>query len=158
MLNKLKAHKVGVLLISSIVCVLLIGSTANAETPVSVSTIYGCYRPSGIAQGQLMIIDSTDTCPTGYTTLNWNQQGVAGISGYEIVTKVSANWWDTVICPTGKKVVSGGVRWNGIPGSPINAYSIVSSYPTSDGTGWTIISNISSSTHDIFAVCVNVNA
>jgi hypothetical protein len=67
-----------------------------------------------LGDGALYVIDSDDSCPTGYTALDWNKTGPAGVSGYEMVTDavtVPANTVRadvTVNCPTGKVALGGG--------------------------------------------------
>ncbi len=62
--------------------------------------------------------------------------GLPGTSGYEIVTTSTAMDTTaakiiTVTCPTSKKAVGGGGAYNGY------GYEAVSSYPASNGSGWT---------------------
>src|SRR5579859_6958590 len=59
--------------------------TAYASIPASNGTINGCYKttsgPGPVPAGQLVVIDSAGTCPTGYAPLNWNQTGPQGPAG-----------------------------------------------------------------------------
>ena len=81
------------------------------------------------------------------------------MSGYEIVTSGTfinaANHQDfgTVSCPAGKHALGGGVAVNS---TLQTEQSVASSYPTADGTGWTVyVNNTSANTRNfaIRAVC-----
>jgi len=56
-----------------LVLVLLITSVgvAWASIPAPDGTVNGCYKNAG--NHDLIVIDSTASCPGGYTALNWNQ-------------------------------------------------------------------------------------
>ena len=58
-----------------------IGMVASASIPDASGVIHGCYNSSG--NGQLDVIDSsvTQTCPHGFTPLNWSQIGPQGVPG-----------------------------------------------------------------------------
>jgi hypothetical protein len=101
------------------VAVVLIGGVAYASIPGPDGTIHGCYKTSNPAQGSVIVVDSSASCPNGYTTLSWNQtgpQGPAGVSGYEVIVEqqtIPANTTDTIlgiqaVCPSGKNVSGGG--------------------------------------------------
>lgn len=99
-------------------------TAAFAAIPASDGTIDGCYAASGLAQGQLYVIDSGSTCPTGYTALNWSQQGPTGpagpagangVSGYNVVsnTVTASNPAGSTVeaiasCPSGDVALGGG--------------------------------------------------
>ena len=53
-------------------------SVAYASIPGSNGVISSCYTKS---TGTIRVIDSAATCKTGETSLNWNQQGAAGLPG-----------------------------------------------------------------------------
>lgn len=59
--------------------------TAYASIPAPNGTINGCYKttsgPGPVPAGQLVVVDSTATCPIGYAPLNWNQTGPQGPTG-----------------------------------------------------------------------------
>src|SRR5665213_35943 len=69
----------------SALLVFTFGITAYASIPASNGTINGCYKissgPGPVPAGQLVVIDSAATCPSGYAPLNWNQTGVQGPVG-----------------------------------------------------------------------------
>jgi len=56
------------------------GGVALASDAGSPATINACYKPSS-APSTLKRIASTATCPTGYTSLTWNQTGPQGPKG-----------------------------------------------------------------------------
>ncbi|HEY3435876.1 MAG TPA: hypothetical protein VGK41_09515, partial [Solirubrobacterales bacterium] len=85
---------------------------AQASIPAADGTIHGCYSSGPLGNGALYVVDSEESCPAGYSTLNWGQSG--GISGYEVVkvseatTAVSQVQWNaTALCPSGKKAIGG---------------------------------------------------
>ena len=88
---------------------------AYASIPATDGTIHGCYSSDTLGTGDLYVIDDAATCPSGYTALNWNQEGSPGVSGYEVVTDSYTNTSAQsqtssveVNCPTGKVALGGG--------------------------------------------------
>jgi len=130
--------------------VALIGGVAYASIPAADGTINGCYKTNNPAKGAVIVIDSAESCPSGYTALNWNQtgpQGPAGVSGYEVVQNrlsfgagvTSRNLTAAVNCPLGKVPLGGGVRLD----APLNPpWFVTLSQPWADNgdylhpTGW----------------------
>jgi hypothetical protein len=121
------------------VLLLLAGGIAYASIPGPDGVIHGCYKTSGGNQGSVIVVDSAASCPSGYTALNWNQAGPAGVdgtdgvSGYEVVQGLvviqgphSGNGSGTISCPAGKVALGSGA-----------SSDVVSDQPTEDGTGWT---------------------
>ncbi len=121
-------RKLAVALIA--VLLMAIGAVAYASIPGPDGVIHACYKTSNPAQGALIAIDSSASCPSGYTALNWNQTGpqgpagTNGVSGYEHATPASASAVEiatgvwaagpaTATCPTGKVVLGGGVQVDG---------------------------------------------
>jgi hypothetical protein len=51
---------------------------AYASIPGPDGVIHACYKPS---DGKLFTIDSSASCPSGTTALNWNQAGAQGPAG-----------------------------------------------------------------------------
>jgi hypothetical protein len=92
-------------------------AVAVAAIPGPDGTITACYRADGIGQGQLSVIDSEETCPSGFETLTWNQG--TSVPGY-VVTNDSETTTDpntqtiTAIaeCPTGTQPIGGGGSGN----------------------------------------------
>lgn len=114
-------------------------AVAYASIPGPDGVIHGCRKNS---DGSLRVIDSTATCPNGYTVLNW-QQG--GITGYEIVTSTAVNPTPVLTgvehqitlsatCPAGKSPLGGGgaITWT----SGDAAQYMSNSAPTSNG--WSV--------------------
>lgn len=112
-------------LLLAVAVTLLLGGIAYAAIPGPDGVIHGCYKNSTPAQGALIAIDSAASCPSGYTTLNWNQtgpQGPAGPAGANGVSGIESVFGTRTItaalagtnaeafanCPAGKKVVGGG--------------------------------------------------
>lgn len=130
---------------------------ASASIPDASGTITTCYRPSGPAQGNLVVIDGdTETCPTGYTELTWQQVVDAQSLGREVVTSSGvAGSQVEVLCPTGKVAVAGGVKWSGVGSSSLANFSVVSSYPTTSGWHSVWRNSAAGTTVDAYAICVN---
>lgn len=84
---------------------LLVGGVAYASIPGPNGVISGCRKNT---DGSLRVIDSTATCPSGYTALNWNQTGPAGLSGVHVVTSAasSSSGFQDVSCPSGETALS----------------------------------------------------
>lgn len=64
-----------------IVLALVLGGVAYASIPGPDGVIHGCYKNSNPAQGSVLVVDSAASCPSGFTTLNWNQIGPQGAIG-----------------------------------------------------------------------------
>jgi hypothetical protein len=153
-------------LLGSIAVVLGAGAGfAFASIPAPDGTINGCYKTSNPAQGALIVIDSTATCPSGTSSLNWNQTGppgpsTAGATGLDLVfvqaTGNPGNVTTIAYCPSDHPyVVSGGFSTNS---SPVNA-----SFPVSgngngtgpegtSGNGWAA-ADTTGSPIGVFAIC-----
>lgn len=72
-----------IIIFSAVIAAILAVGIAYASIPAADGTINGCYKN---ANGDLIVIDSAATCPTGHTALNWNQTGPAGPPGQSGVT------------------------------------------------------------------------
>jgi hypothetical protein len=143
-------------------------AVAAASIPDGGGVIHGCYNKSG---GTLRVIDSdnpTKKCSSTQLPLNWNQQGAPGpagpsgpagadgVSGYQQVSAVFTNPANSqtvgrATCPSGTKVVGGGVFGSGGVTQSVN-----SSFPNGDGT-WEVYVNNTASTasgFSVWAVCV----
>jgi hypothetical protein len=124
-------------IVSAVVAVPLGVGVAYASIPAADGTIHGCYQSSGLGDGALYVIDSADSCPSGYTGLNWNQTTASGIAGYEVVShqfeipgpRSAGTYSGTVDCPAGKVALGGG------------AQGATLSWPKSDGSGWEVVVN-----------------
>lgn len=129
---------------ATVAAVLLLGGgIAYASIPGPDGVIHGCYKSSNPAQGAVIVIDHTASCPSGYTALNWNQtgpqgpagtngtNGTDGVSGYEVVAGIvqvsndGSNHTGTISCPSGKVVLGGGFPSDAIWGQAAG-----------DGSGW----------------------
>lgn len=137
--------------IAAVAALLLAGGIAYASIPAPDGTINGCRKNT---DGSLRVIDSTATCASGWTALNWSQTGpagptgAAGVSGYESVSNsegvaIGSTPVDLaveVFCSTGKKAFGGG----GVAPSDGDAsvvWVITRSQPITDGTamvGWRV--------------------
>src|SRR5262245_51890373 len=135
---------IGVLLVAG-------ASVAVASIPGNTGIINGCYKRNG---GNLKVIDAEagQSCPHGYTALNWNQSGPQGPAGppgtpgladVETVTATAATnppghvegrLGATATCPAGKTAISGGYDAPN-PASDDQSH-VWRSAPTADMTGW----------------------
>lgn len=68
------------LLIPAIAVALALGGVAYASIPASNGTVDGCYSNSTHPH-ELFVIQSGNTCPSGYTSIDWSQAGPAGPQG-----------------------------------------------------------------------------
>ena len=118
-------------IVLTVVLVLLLGGIAYASIPGPDGVVHGCYKTDNKT---FFVIDSADSCPSGTTSLNWNQtgpqgptgtngtdgtngtNGIDGVSGYEVVSGTHVDTDPqhttsalTVNCPTGKVALGGGV-------------------------------------------------
>ena len=65
--------------VAGAIATVALAGTAYAAIPGGDGTIHGCYAKSG---GTLRVIDASgNTCKSGETALDWNQQGVPGPQG-----------------------------------------------------------------------------
>lgn len=107
------------IVVAAVGALLLVGGVAYASIPGPDGVIHGCYKTT---DGSARIIDSTATCPNGYTAINWSQTGPQGPAGTVptpiTVTRVARHAYasgagaslpETVTCPTGKHAINGGV-------------------------------------------------
>jgi hypothetical protein len=124
---------------------LIVGSVAiaYASIPGPDGVIHGCYKTSNPAQGAVIVIDHTASCPSGYTALNWNQTGPqgpagpAGLSGVHVIedTTSVSDQVITVLCPSGETAISASAAlFNGVGGT-FNAGGFYAFHPTLDGNG-----------------------
>jgi hypothetical protein len=160
-----------------IIAVLAVGvGIAYASIPASGGTIDGCYKTSNPGQGALIVIDSSATCPSGTTALNWNQTGPqgpagpSGVSGYVVEHQtftvygvgVSGTGLNTdVFCPSGDSVLGGGYDVYSAPNISVVASRPVEP-PQSSVPGWRLSWNFSAftgqETYDIWATCAVVSS
>jgi hypothetical protein len=109
----------------------LIGSgIAWASIPAPGGTINGCRKNT---DGSMRVIDSTASCPSGYTALNWNQAGGVGALTVQANESVAYGQAQGTIeragvnCPTGMVATGGGFvsvasldeKWVPIASSPL---------------------------------------
>ena len=65
--------------LSALALTVALGGVAYSAIPDAAGAIHGCYL-NGMSR-TLRVIDSTESCNTGETALNWSQQGPAGATG-----------------------------------------------------------------------------
>jgi len=66
-------------ILSALALTVALGGVAYSAIPDAAGVIHGCYL-NGMSR-TLRVIDSTESCNTGETALNWSQQGPAGATG-----------------------------------------------------------------------------
>ena len=85
---------------------------ATGSIPGGNGVIQGCYDNGGNVK-----VVSALPCPKGYTSLQWNQSGANGVSGYKLVESGQLNddvagtmqtAFFEVHCPAGKVAIGGG--------------------------------------------------
>lgn len=59
------------------VLLIAVGAVAHASIPAPDGVVHGCYKNSN---GDLLVIDHTASCPSGYTAFNWKQSGISGLT------------------------------------------------------------------------------
>ncbi len=74
--------RIGLVTAGLVAGLVMVGGTAfavSSSIPDSAGVIHGCYDSGG----NMKVIDTsvTASCPKGYSSLNWNQQGPAGSPG-----------------------------------------------------------------------------
>ena len=65
---------------------LVLGGVAYASIPDSGGVIHGCYKTTGNVKELIVIDSATQSCPSGYTALNWSQTGPQGAAGADGAT------------------------------------------------------------------------
>jgi hypothetical protein len=69
------------IIVAAVLGLLALGGIAWASIPGPDGVIHGCYKTGNPAQGSVIVVDSTASCPSGFTALNWNQTGPQGATG-----------------------------------------------------------------------------
>lgn len=145
------------------------GGIAYASIPGPDGVIHGCRKNT---DGSVRVVDSTASCPSGFTALNWSQtgpQGAAGtngtngVSGYErmvssTVISSGASWGLHADCSSGKKVLGGGYL-------AFDGADITVSQPDTDGLGGGVFVDdwyvqalpTTTGTVQVFALCATVS-
>lgn len=132
---------------------------AYASIPAPDGTIHGCYKNS---TGMLITIDSSASCPTGYTALNWSQTGppgpsTAGATGLDLVFVQATGTSQAIAsCPSDHPyVVSGGFSMASASANasfPVSGNGNGTGPEGTSGNGWEA-SNATGSFIDVFAIC-----
>jgi hypothetical protein len=97
---------------AAITSLVFLGAVALASIPDSSGVIHGCRKNS---DGSLRVIDTDagQTCPKGYTTLDWRQNGYSEYQIAETQHDIPANYASDKVtvaawCPSGMKPLGGG--------------------------------------------------
>jgi hypothetical protein len=78
MINPRPRRPTAAFVLSALALTVALGGVAYSAIPDPMGVIHGCYMNAGRT---LRVIDSTESCPTNETALNWSQQGPAGPAG-----------------------------------------------------------------------------
>ena len=132
------------------------------------NVIHACYKNNN---GQMRTVSDINDCLNSETPISWNQlgtqgsqgpQGPAGASGWEKVsssiTPDTTGFAKTTVavCPSGKKVLGGGVRSLGG-----GSRKVIGSFPTGSGNGWIgeVAKSVSSDSLGlaVYAICADMN-
>jgi hypothetical protein len=123
-------------------------AVAHAAIPGAGGVISGCYKDRN---GDLRVIDTASaTCDSTERLLTWNQTGPAGptgsagpagVSNYETVrvhkSCANANVCNIEApCPSGKRVLGGGVTNVAAGGQAVPQIGVNKSGPSADATKW----------------------
>jgi hypothetical protein len=82
-MSRLLRSKLGLVLAASVIAAsVTVSGVSFASIPDGSGVIHGCYQTKGTAHA-LKVIDSavTQSCPKGYTSLDWSQTGPQGAQG-----------------------------------------------------------------------------
>lgn len=73
---------------------LVLSGVALASIPDSSGVIHGCYKTGTPNRGSVIVIDTGagQSCPSGYTPLNWSQTGPQGPAGPQGLAGTSYNF------------------------------------------------------------------
>ncbi len=79
----MRLKKMGIVAVATVSAgVLAGGGVAFAAVRSSApATISACYKSSGSGLKSLEWVKTSSTCPSGYTKITWNQQGIKGATG-----------------------------------------------------------------------------
>lgn len=120
---------------------LIMSGVALASIPDSSGVIHGCYKTNNPNRGAVVVIDidAGQSCPSGYTALNWSQtgppgpQGPSGVSGIEVLSSEihtdTGSATKATTCPDGKFAVSGGYKYIADDGSTNFTISVQKDQP-----------------------------
>lgn len=98
--------------VSAVLLLVAGAGIAYASIPGPDGTIHGCYKTSDLGAGALYVIDSGDSCPSGFTSLNWSQSASPVIVTKDVTySPPGALFTDiqTVDCTSGLHALNGGI-------------------------------------------------
>lgn len=145
---------------------------AWASIPGPDGVIHACYKTSAPLQGDTLIIDSAAACPSGYTSLNWNQAGPAGATGATGATGAqgpsgvvgsysrsvsgssqgAGETTGTISCDSGD--IASGIGWR-FPTLNARMFDV---HPTSDNTWAWEVAHDSAQSWTVYVKCLDTNA
>lgn len=159
-------RKLSVVLVA-IGIVLVVGGTAWASIPDSNGVIHGCRKN---VDGSVRVVDTDagQTCPNGYTALNWGQ-----VTNTTVVTSSQGSGMEyqpgdgpltAAVCPSGWKVVAGGWEYNPSQNLAWDTFRVVRDKPVSllaYPNGWSVrFMNVTDQPQvmsvEVYAICTPV--
>ncbi len=70
-------RKILAVLAVAVTLVAVTASVSQASIPGTDGVVHGCYKTADLNEGNMYVIDSAASCPSGFTTLDW-AQGIPG--------------------------------------------------------------------------------
>lgn len=104
---KMVRSRLGLAVLAAVATAVVIGGVSYASIPDSNGLVHGCVKTAAAANGthKLVVINAatTSSCPSGYTSLNWNADGPNGYSVQTSNIRVGASFTQvaTLALPAG---------------------------------------------------------
>lgn len=152
--------------VAAVAGLIVAGGVAYASIPDSSGVIHGCRKNT---DGSMRVIDdSSQSCASGWSSLNWNQtgpQGPSGVNSFEewtgSATTVAAGSFNQSIvdCPTGKVATGGGLSEDSDFGGSNTDLVLRYEGPIFSGHSWLVgVTNNGASDHQFKATAMCVTA
>jgi hypothetical protein len=144
--------------VAALLVALLVGAgIAYASVPGPGGVINGCRKNS---DGSMRVIDSTATCPNGYTALNWRQaEPVTAQTSVGFNIDPGGVNGTNVVCPAGMVATGGGFFTDtNLPQLlPIGSFPLVQNGTTP--SGWQVIfrntgPDAVNASYTLYAICI----
>lgn len=125
--------------VAALTVAMLVGAgIAYASVPGPGGVINGCRKNT---DGSMRVIDSTASCPSGWTALNWRQVDPVTITFTAPSLLFEAGGFNgtAVACPAGRYATGGG---GGVNSPGLDVLELVATWPLDDSShpiGWQAI-------------------
>lgn len=123
-LSRLRVRR-PVLILTSVILALAFSGVAFASIPDNNGVIHGCYTTNGAHTLQVIDTTLTPTCPSGTTSLTWNQKGRPGLNW-------KGAWSSTTVYKTSDAVSYLGSSWIAIVAN-------TNSPPSTSNPNWNLV-------------------